>query len=240
LPNISLISQLEGEMKDAVLELITSYENTISSVEELITASYFAPAASDGDLGEIDEEREELTRSLAETLARNCSLRRKDFNKLMGRILSVSQSKKREIENERKTVGQMLRGHLDEQKELAASARKQLIRFTREDGNKNSLEAIIGELKAAYRNKGELVFAELRNFQRRLEAFHKEQKEINHRMQRLVDRGALLRLEDLRQLEAARARRGRKAEKELRREDVERLLAHFNQQRGWSSRQRRP
>jgi len=37
-------------------------------------------------------------------------------------------------------------------------------------------------------------------------------------------------------LEAVKAREGRKAERELRRQDVERLLTHFKQQRQESSR----
>jgi hypothetical protein len=46
-----------------------------------------------------------------------------------------------------------------------------------------------------------------------------------------VERGESLKLEDLRQLEAAKAGQERRAEKELRQEDVERLLAHFKEQR---------
>jgi regulator of replication initiation timing len=130
----------------------------------------------------------------------------------------------------------MLRGYLEEQKALTASAKERLVRFTQEDENRNGLEAIIGEFKAATQDKGKRVFTELRNFQRRLGAFKKEQKETNHEIQRLLDRGASLRLEDMRLLEAARDRQERKAERELRREEMERLLSHFNQQRQRHSR----
>jgi len=52
-----------------------------------------------------------------------------------------------------------------------------------------------------------------------------------------VERGESLRLEDLRQLEAAEAGQERRAERELRRQEVERLLAHFKERRQGVSRQ---
>jgi predicted Zn-dependent peptidase len=220
-------------MKDAVLELITSYENTISSVEGLIAAGYSA-TASNGGLDELEEERGKLTKNLQETLARNCSLRRTDFNSLMERMLSTSEQKKIEIENERRLAGDMLRAFLEEQKELTASARERLTQFTQEGGNRHSLEEIIGELKAATQEKGERVFAQLRCFQWRLDVFRREQEEINRNLQRLLDRGTFLKFEDIRHFEAASDRQKRKACTEMRREDVERLLARYSQQRRWS------
>ncbi len=221
-------------MRNAVLELINSYESTISSVEGLIAASYTATATSDDGLDELEEERKKLTRNLQETLARNRSLRRKDFNGFMERFLSVYESNKREIENQRKMAGEMLRAHLEEQKRVTASAKERLISFTQREGATDCLEDIISELKAATQDKGEQVFSQLRYFQRRLEAFRKEQEEMNSKMQRLVDRGASLRLEDLRQLEAAKEKQERKVQLETRREDVGRLLISFSRQRRWS------
>jgi small-conductance mechanosensitive channel len=236
LPNISLIPRPKNQMRNAVLELITSYENTISSVEELITASYSATVASDDGLDELAGEREKLTQNLQEALAKNCSLRRKDFNSLMERMLSTSEQKRREIEDERRLAGNMLRSFLEEQKELVASARERLIRFTQEGGNRNSLEAIISELKAVTQEKGERVFSQLRCYQWRLDVFRREQEEINRNLQRLLDRGTFLKFEDIRHLEAASDRQKRRACTEMRREDVERLLAHYSQQRRWRRR----
>jgi len=230
LPNVSLIHSLKDTMKDAVLELITSYENTISSVEGLIDTSYQATASNIG-LDDLDEARESLIYDLQQTLAKNCSLRRKDFNKLMEQVLSAYQTRKKEIEEERKLTQEILRRHLDEQKQLMYSARKSLTRFSQEDGNRDTLGGIVSELKAATQDRGAQVLDQLRCFQMRLDVFRREQEEINHKMQRLVNRGASLKLEDLRQIEAARERHGRKVQTEMRREDVARLLAHFSQQR---------
>jgi len=219
-------------MKDAVLDLITSYENRISMVGEVVTTAYEAMLGSDDGLAELDKERTRLRNALQETLAKNCCLRRKDFNSLMERVLSDShKGEKKEIEEERKQVREKLKEYLDKQKKLAASLRGQLVKFTQEDADRDSLGAIISDFKTACQDKGEQVFALLRNFQWHLESFQREQEEINRKLQRLVDRGESLKLDDLRQIEAGKARQDRKAERELRREDVERLLTHFRQQR---------
>jgi len=231
LPNISPSSQVEDEMKEAVLDFITSYENRISMVEKLITTAYQATAASNDSLNELDKERERLKTSLQETLAKNCSLRRKDFNNLMEGVLSDSKRKKNQVEEEQRQVRGKLKEYLDEQKELAISLRQRLVKFTQGEADKDSLEMIISDLKAVYQDKGEQVFALLRNFQLHLEVFQRGQEEINHKLQRLVDRGEPLGIDDLRQLEAAKEREQRLADRQLRRKDVERLLAHFKQQR---------
>jgi regulator of replication initiation timing len=225
-------------MKELVLDLVTSYENRMSMVEELVSRAYYATATLDESLAEVAEKRAGLKTTLQEILARNCSLRRKDFNLLMERITSESETKKRGLEEERKRVKQELEGYLDEQKQLVASLRQQLVDFSVEEGGKEGLEATIASIRTAYQDKGQQVFALLRDFQLRLDSFRIEQEEINHKLQRLVERGESLRLEDLRQLEAAKAGQERRAERELRRQEVERLLAHFKVQRQGNSRRR--
>ena len=218
-------------MESLVLDLVTSYENRISTVEELFTTAYQATVASNGSLAELDKARGKLKIRLRETLVKNCSLRRKDFNDLMEKVFSDSERKRREIEEEEQLVREKLKEHLNEQKELATSLREQLVEFMGEKVDKDSLEAVIANLKATCQDKGQQVFVLLRNFQLHLEVLRKEQEEINCKLQRLADRGESLRMEDLRQLEASKARQDRKAERELRREDIERLLAHFKRQR---------
>ena len=212
-------------MEEMVLDLISSYENRICVVEKLVTT-----ADSDESLSELGKETEKLKTTLRETLVNNCSLRRKDFNKLMERMLSDFEKDKKKIEEEQQQVRDKVKGYLSEQKELAASLREKLARFAT-DAEKDSLKAAIQEFKTACQDKGEQVFVLLRDFQSRLDVFQRGQEEVNHKLQRLVDRGETLRIEDLRQVEAAKACQDRKAERELRREDIERLLTHFRQQR---------
>ncbi len=224
-------------MKELVSDLVTCYENRISMVEELISGHYNATATLDASLAVVAEERARLKTSLQEILVRNCSLRRKDFNTLMERIVSESEGVKRELEEERKHVRDELKGYLDEQKQLVSSLRQQLGDFTREKADKDALEATMAKFKAAYQSRGQQVFAMLRDFQLRLESFRREEEEISHKLQRLVEKGESLRIEDLRQLEAAEAGQERRAERELRRQEVGRVLARFKQQRQENSRQ---
>jgi hypothetical protein len=216
---------------EPVLELITSYESRIATVEELMTTAYQATETSDGSFDILDEDRERLKTGLQKTLAKNCSLRKKDFNCLLEQLLSDSDKNRKAIEEERSRVREKVKEYLDEQKQLANSLRQQLIELAQDKTGKSSLDTIIGNIKATYADKGQLLFAILRDFQLHLEAFQKEQEAINHKLQRLVDRGEFLSLEDMRQLEAAEALQNRATDRELRREEVDRLLSHFRQQR---------
>ncbi len=225
-------------MKGLVLDIITSYENRILMVEELITTAYQATTTSEQSFSDLDKERERLKASLQGTLAKNCSLRRKDFNHLMTMVLDDSERKRVEIEEEQKCLRESVREYLKEQKELATSLKQQIVEQAAENTDKGKFDAV-HSIKTMYQETGQQLIAVLRESQSHLEAFQREQEEINNKLRRLVDRGESLKIEDLRQLEAAKAREGRKAERELRRQDVERLLAHFKQQRQESSRQRR-
>ena len=224
-------------MNELVLDIVTCYENRISMVEELVTGEYYTTATLDASLAAVAGERARLKTSLQEILARNCSLRRKDFNTLMERIASESERMKRELEEERESAREGLKRYLDEQKQSVISLRQQLVDFACEKVGRDALGATMTVIKATYQERGQEMFATLRNFQLRLESFQAEQEEINHKLQRLVERGESLRLEDMRQLKAAEAGQERRAERELRRQEVESLLAHFNQQRQENSRQ---
>ena len=221
---------------EPVLELITSYENRIATVEELMTTAYQATETPDGSFDILDEERKRLKTGLQKTLAKNCSLRRKDFNRLLERLLSDSTKNREAIEEERSQVREKVKEYLDEQKQLANYLRQQLVELTQEKMDKGCLDAVIGKIKASYEDTGQRLFTILRNFQLRLETYQREQEEINHKLQRLVDRGESLSLEDLRQLEATEALQKRATDRDLRREEVDRLLSHFRQQRQESRR----
>ncbi|MDO8692099.1 MAG: hypothetical protein Q7R39_19180 [Dehalococcoidia bacterium] len=224
-------------MNELVLDIVTCYEDRISMVQELVTGEYFTTATLDASLAAVAGERARLTTSLQEILASNCSLRRKDFNTLMERIASESERMKKELEEERESAKEGIKKYLDEQKQSVTCLRQQLVDFACEKVGREALGATMAMIAAAFQEKGQEVFATLRNFQLRLESFQAEQEELNHKLQRLAERGESLRLEDMRQLEATKAGQERRAERELRREEVERLLTHFNQQRQENSRQ---
>jgi chromosome segregation ATPase len=222
---------------EPVLDIITSYESRISMVEELVSTAYEATIASENRFGALDEEREGLKGSLQKTLAKNCSLRRKDFNHLMEEVLSGSNGEREEIEKEREQLREKVKEYLNEQKELANCLRKQIFEIAQEKADKAGLDAVINNIRVAYEGTGQQLFAMLHDFQLHLDDFQREQADINHKLQGLIEQGESLSTEDLRQLKAANACQDRKADRELRREQVGRLLAHFKQQRQQISRQ---
>jgi hypothetical protein len=224
-------------MIDLTGNLILSYQDRISAVDELLTTAYHT-VSSDASLIELDKDRERLTSSLREMLVKNCSLRRKDFNNLMEDVLYNSDKRRKEIEEEQKQVRERLKQYLDEQKKLASSLRQRLMEFTQGQLDKDSLVSIITDFKDTYQDKGEQVLKTLRNFQLHLDIFRREQEEVNGRLQKLVDTGQSLTVEDLRQVEVVKARRERRADRELRRENVERMLLHFKEQRRGASHRR--
>jgi hypothetical protein len=220
---------------EPVLDLITSYESRISTVEELISTAYQTTIASDGSFGTLADEREILKDSLQKMLAKYCSLRKKDFNLLIQRNLSDFDRERREIEDERIRVKQKVKEYLDEQKELANCLRQQLIELVQEKADLRGLEVVISSIKNTYQDAGQHLFNILRNFQLHLESFQMKHEKINHNLQKLVDKGASLKIEDVKQLEVSTSIQDRKTEREERRKEVENLLANFRRQRQGSN-----
>ena len=218
-------------MKEVVLDIINSYEGRVSVVENLMATAYEASATSDESLAQLDMERKALYVDLRERLVKNLSLRRKDFDVHMERVLVGSDQKRGKIEQEWKLIRGKLKEYLDQQKELVASLREGLARIGQEDMAKDTLGVVIGDFRVTSQDRGEQILTLLRDFQCHLGVFLHEQREVNGELHRLVEIGESLRLEDLRCLEIARARQDRKMDRELRREDIESLLTHFRQQR---------
>ena len=160
---------------EPVLELITSYESRIATVEELMTTAYQATETSGGSFDILDEERERLKTGLQKTLARNCSLRKRDFDCLLEQLLSDFNKNRVAIPEEQSRVREKVKEYLDEQKQLANYLRQQLVELVQEKTAKGSLDAIIGNIRAMYKDKGQQLFAMLRDFQQRLKDFQREQ-----------------------------------------------------------------
>jgi DNA polymerase III delta prime subunit len=186
---------------------------------------------SDEGLSLAYETGQKLRAEIRETLVRNCSLRRKDFDAFASKVFSSIDTKKMEIENQRKLTREILKAYLGRQKELVTSLKEQLAKFSLEGSNRDSLELILSAIKTSQKEDGEQTFALLRDIQFRLKTFRQELADLNDNLQRILKRGELLKLEDLRQLQSALAHERRKAEKEVRKEDVSRLLAYFNRER---------
>ncbi len=218
-------------MKDLVLDLINSYEHRVVTVESLINNAYETAVDSDEGLSQDYNTAQKLRDALRETLVRNCSLRRKDFDAFASKVFSSIDTKKVEIENQRKLIRETLKAYLGRQKELVTSLKEQLAKLGLEGSNKDSLELLLNDIKTSQKEEGEQTFSLLRDIQFRLKTFRIELADLNSNFQRILERGELLKLEDLRQLQSTLAQERRKAERKERKEDVERLLAHFSRER---------
>ncbi len=218
-------------MKDLVLDLINSYEHRVVTVESLINNAYETAVDSDEGLSQDYNTAQKLRDALRETLVRNCSLRRKDFDAFASKVFSSIDTKKVEIENQRKLIRETLKAYLVRQKELVIALKEQLAKLGLEGSNKDSLELLLNDIKTSQKEEGEQTFSLLRDIQFRLKTFRIELADLNSNFQRILERGELLKLEDLRQLQSTLAQERRKAERKERKEDVERLLAHFSRER---------
>ena len=67
-------------MQEMVLDLINSYEHRVVTVESLINNAFESGEYSDEGLSQAYSQSQKLKEELRETLVRNCSLRRKDFD----------------------------------------------------------------------------------------------------------------------------------------------------------------
>lgn len=208
-------------MKELILNLVTSCENRISIVEELITGAFCTVTTLDAELVQVAGERNRLESRLQELLARNCSLRKKDFDMLMRPAISRYQRDSKALEKERRRANEGLRNYLDELKQSVCRLRQQLVDFVSEKEEAAALEATMGRIEAAYRQGGHQAFISLRDFQIRLGSFRKELEEMNIQLQRLVELGEAVKAEDLRQLPAGVAISTQGSDLESRKEDLE-------------------
>ncbi len=91
-------------MKDLVVEIISLYEERLIIVEGLISNTLDDTASPDAAFLKVQDEGERLKESLKEACARQCSLRRKDFDALMASTFDAAFARKSEIEEERDLV----------------------------------------------------------------------------------------------------------------------------------------
>jgi hypothetical protein len=218
-------------MQELVLDLINSYEHRVDTVENLINNAFETGVDSDEGLTLAYCHSQKLKEDLRETMVRNCSLRRKDFDASMSLVFNRVEQKKTAIENERKQIRELLKAYLNRQKVLISALKDQLTNFSLGNTNKDSLELLLDDIKISQKEEGEQTFSLLKDIQFRLKTFRLELADLNSNLERILERGELLKVEDLRQLRSTLAVERRKAERKERREEVGILLAGFNRER---------
>jgi hypothetical protein len=210
-----------------MVDLVDSYERRVSGVDNLIFSSYETPSTSDDGLARASKTREDLTARLRETLARNCSLRRKDFERLAEEVFADIRIKSSQLEKERIEVRDSLKAYLKRQKDFAVSLKDQLLKCLEKGSTTDDVKLILSDIKRSHETEGEELSSRFRNFQLHLEAFRCEQEKLNQKLERLLEKGELLSIDDLRQV-VVLTRVRRRTERNTGRSDVKHFLADLN------------
>jgi hypothetical protein len=215
---------MSNGMKNMVDQIVSSYETRIESIGTLFDTTHQILQGFQDSLLDTREEREKLNRELRENLAKNKSLRRKDFDNLMEGIILTQNERKREVRD-------LLNSYLHEQKEMAQGLKENLGKF--KDSLAKGEAQRIKEFQEMIR--GILVKQEERKEEvtLRLEEFKKEQIMLTSRLKELLAKGKELRIRDFKSmLKEFNARyQERLALQEGRGKEVRHILGEFQKRR---------
>lgn len=210
------------DLRDVVEDVILSYEARIYGIESIFDATHFFEDSHE-PISNIKEERERINTCLRDTLSMNEHLRKKDFDRMMEDILPAQEGEK-EVRN-------LLKGYLDDQKEMALTLRESLGRFKDslakgEDKRIEEFHALTKEILAQQEERKKEVISKLKGFQR-------EQQEMIARFNALLLKGKELRIRDIKEMlaEFKVQHKERIACKEERKREVHNMLADFKKER---------
>ncbi len=211
---------LVKEMKPIVDQIVSSYETRIESIGTLFDTTHQVLQGFQDSLLDTREERGKLNEELRENLAKNKSLRRKDFDNLMEGIISTQNEREKEVRG-------LLNSYLHGQKEMAQALRKNLKKF-KDSLSKGEVQRVKGfqemikQILAKQDERKDEVTG-------RLKEFKKEQFMLTSRLKELLAKGKELRIKDFKSmLKEFKARyKERLARQEERKKEVRQLLDEF-------------
>jgi len=215
---------LTEEMKNFVKSFVSSYETRVQSIGAIFDTTHELLEGFGESLLDAKQEREKVSLELRDNLAKNESLRRKDFDNMMQAILSTQNEREKEVRN-------LLKTYLNEQKEMAQALMQELDRFkdTLAKGEVQRVKDFQGmfkEILAKQEKRKEEVTSKLKEFQ-------KDQQEMAERLKEILAKGKKLRIKDFKSMlkEFKAQYKRRIARQEERREEVRNLLSKFNKEK---------
>jgi len=212
------------DLKGFVDEIISSYEDRLQSISSIIDNTRMILGEFQESMANTRQEREDMKIQLRDTLAKNESLRKKDFDVMMNTILTSQEDREKEVRS-------LLNNFLTEQKEMTTTLRESL-GGSREALNQNNasrlteyhqlLKQILDDQE---KRKQEVVG--------KLETFQREQKELSCTLEQLLSKGRQLRIRDLKSMLRSFQMQSmeRRTYQIRRKEDVQRMLDMFRQER---------
>jgi hypothetical protein len=209
-----------------------SYEARIQGVERLLETACSVLENFDHSLLSERHEYEQMSGQLRDNLARNGSLRKKDFDSMM-RVVSAEQDQRGQ------EVRDLSRQYLDEQTQLVRELRGRLREFTGalaegQTAKVTEHHEAIADLLQRQQQRSDDVAARLRESQ-------EEQQQTAGLLRELLAKGRALRTEDLKGMlaEFKRQRGQRRVQQGERREEVHGMLREFRAQRVEAEQERR-
>jgi len=161
---------------------------------------------------------------LRDTLAHNEHLRKKDFDSMTQGVLSAQEERETEVKN-------LLKGYLNQQREMARTLRENLAKFkdalVKGDVQRvKEFQEMIKEVFANQDARKEEVTSKLKEFQ-------KQQQELAKGLKALLSKGRELRIKDLKSMlqEFRTQHKERLAHQIERRKEVNKMLGTFKQER---------
>jgi hypothetical protein len=186
---------------DAFFEnIITSYESRIQKIQTAFQSSENITESSHSlfdnvhhSLNDLKKERDILNSRLCETLAKNGSLRKKDYNTMMSGILSALDEKEKEAERQFLTF-------IEDQKETAQSLKNSLlgIKDIRSQDASQKISIIkeqLAEVSKLQETRKETVIRTFLDFQQ----MHNRMKEC---LEHLLEKGDHLVIQDIKKVKA--------------------------------------
>jgi len=215
---------ISNGMKNIVEDIISSYENRIQNIGAIFETTHQLLEGFQNSFLDTRQERERLNAELRDNLAKNKSLRRKDFDNMMQGILCAQDEREKEVKN-------LLKTYLNEQKQMACALGENLGKF------KNSLTKGEAERMREFQNliKGILARQDERRVEvtLKLREFQKEQKDLANSLKQLLAKGRELRIKDLKSMlaEFKTRHKERISRQEERRQEIKNLLGGFKKER---------
>jgi len=215
---------LAEDMKNIVENVISSYEARIQSIGAIFDSTHRLLEGFQDGLLDTRGEREKINGQLRENLAKNESLRKKDFDNMMQDILSTQEQGEKQVKS-------LLKNYLNEQREMANALGESLgnVKDALSKGETQRVkefQAAITEILAKQEQRKQEVSSELKEFQ-------KNQQEMGKRLKALLAKGRELRIKDLKSMlaEFKIQNKERIAQQKERKEEVQNMLGGFKQER---------
>jgi hypothetical protein len=180
---------LNNKINDVIDNIVSSYEIGIQELENLFNNTCQVFISFQDLCIDTKDEREEINDQLRNTLAKNISLRKKDFDNIMNDILLSQDGKENEVRA-------LLKNYLNEQREMAGTLRKNLGMFKDslaqgEADRVKEFHILFNKIFDRQDERRREVISKLHNFQ-------EEQRFLALNLKELLTKGKELRIKDLR------------------------------------------